>query len=90
MSDWGKPMTTLDNMILGAVSGVLIGIWPLVKGVKGDQVALGVSGFFASAICGAVLGLLLALPIAWLFAWLVKQKLDREATSSTAGSQGDS
>jgi hypothetical protein len=67
---------------MGAVTGILVGIWPLVKGIKRNQLALGVSGFFVSGICGAILGLLLALPIAWLFAWLLKQKCAGEATST--------
>ncbi len=66
--------TVTDFMIFGTLAGILIGLWPLIKGIKADQIPLAIGGFFASAMSGAVLGLILALPIAWVFAWGIKRK----------------
>lgn len=71
-------MTTTDYMVYGTLAGILVGLWPLIKGVKADQLALGIAGFFASALSGAVLGLILSVPIAWLFAWAIKKRMNPE------------
>ena len=58
------------GLIFGAIAGLLVGLIPLIIGVKKRQTALGISGFFGSAISGTLFGLLLAVPIASIFTWL--------------------
>ena len=69
-------------MLFGTIAGVLLGIWPLIRGANSQQTTLGVGGFFASTISGALLGLILALPIAWLFAYLIKKNSKSTAIDS--------
>jgi len=63
-----------NGLVFGALAGILIGLWPLLKGLKANQQILAISGFFASIISGAILGLILCIPIAWIFAWQIKKK----------------
>lgn len=76
-------MTTIHYMIFGTVAGLLVGLWPLIKGLKSDQQALAIGGFFASALSGAILGLLLCIPVSWIFAWAIKRNvLKMQATEN--------
>ena len=61
------------GMIFGLLAGLLVGLVPLITGMKKNQPALAVGGFFACIITGAILGLILAVPTACLFWWLVKK-----------------
>lgn len=63
----------ISRIIFGSIAGILLGCWPLIRGVNAQQTVLGVAGFFASLISGAVLGLILAVPVAWLFAFLINK-----------------
>jgi hypothetical protein len=58
------------GLIFGTIAGLLVGVVPLIVGVKKNQTGLGVGGFFATAISGALFGLILAIPIASVFTWL--------------------
>ena len=62
------------GLVFGTLAGILVGLWPLIKGLKANQQTLAIAGFFASIISGAILGLVLCIPIAWLFAWQIKKK----------------
>jgi hypothetical protein len=64
----------ISGFVLGTLAGILVGLWPLLKGLKSNQETLAMAGFFASIISGAILGLVLCIPIAWIFAWQIKKK----------------
>ena len=74
-------MASLEYMVFGIAVGILVGLWPLIKGVKADQVPLALGGFFASALAGAVLGLILCIPIAWVFVWSIRKRSQPEQDS---------
>ena len=67
-------MASLEYMVFGIAVGILVGLWPLIRGVKADQIPLALGGFFASALAGAVLGLILCVPIAWVFVWAINKR----------------
>lgn len=58
------------GLVFGTIFGILVGLVPLIIGVKKKKTGLGVGGFFASAVSGAVMGLILSIPIAGIFTWL--------------------
>ena len=60
-------------MLFGLFAGLLVGLVPLITGMKKNQPALAIGGFFACTITGAILGLILAVQTACLFWWLVKK-----------------
>ena len=64
----------VNGLVFGTLAGILVGLWPLLKGLKANQQTLAIAGFFASTISGAILGLILCVPIAWIFAWQIKKK----------------
>lgn len=64
----------LNVLIIGLIAGGVVGLWPLVVGIRGGQRTLGIAGFFATLIGGVALGLLLAVPVAVFFAWLIARK----------------
>ncbi len=66
--------TVIDYAFWGLLSGLLVGIIPVVVGALKDSPGLGIAGFFACAISGAVLGLLLAVPVCGLFVWAIVRK----------------
>jgi hypothetical protein len=57
----------LFNVIGGLVAGLVMGLIPLIVGLKKRQKALAWSGFGACILSGLLLGLLLALPVAIVF-----------------------
>lgn len=63
---------TFDGIVLGGVIGLLLGVIPIIAGVKRNQPALGFSGFFAAIVCGAMHGIFLAIPSAVIFYWLIR------------------
>jgi flagellar basal body-associated protein FliL len=65
-------------LIVGLIAGAIVGIWPLIAGIRAEQRNLGISGFFATLLGGAVFGLLLAVPIAVFFAWFIAKKSSSE------------
>jgi hypothetical protein len=60
--------------IAGTIMGILLGLLPLILGVKRGKQGLGVAGFFACALCGGLLRALLAAPICGVFTWLIMRK----------------
>ena len=54
----------------GAIGGVL-GLIPLVAGIKKGNRRLGFIGLGASAVGGLLLGLILSIPAAAIFTWLI-------------------
>jgi hypothetical protein len=61
-------------MMLGFFAGLLVGIVPLIIGLKKDNVGLGMGGFLVSALAGALLGVLPALPLAGVCTWVAVRK----------------
>lgn len=62
-----------NAMLIGLFAGLLVGLVPLITGMKKNQPALAVGGFLTCSITGAILGLVLAIPAACLFWWLIKK-----------------
>jgi hypothetical protein len=56
---------------VGIGIGVLLGLIPLIFGLKKRKQKYAVFGFFGSVIGGAILGVFLSLPIAAIFTWLI-------------------
>ncbi len=61
------------GIVFGIIEGLLLGLIPLISGIKKNQVGLAIGGFFGCLIAGAVLGLILGIPTAALFWWLIKK-----------------
>ena len=53
--------------LIGLLTGLVVGLVPLVSGYFKNRLALGVIGLIACGISGAILGLLLAVPVAAAF-----------------------
>lgn len=62
------------GLILGAILGALIGLIPLIFGVRRKNIGLGVIGFAGSIIGNAFLGILLSIPIAAVCTYLILKK----------------
>ena len=60
--------------IVGAIVGLLLGLIPLIAGVKRGKPNLGIAGFFACALSGGLLGVILAGPVCAVFAWLIRRE----------------
>ena len=56
------------------VMGVVLGLVPLITGIKKQKVGLGVGGFFACLVGAFVLGILLGAPLCGLFMFLILRK----------------
>lgn len=64
---------TMSSTVLGALFiGILSGCVPLIYGLKQNQLALAIGGFFACIVSGIILGAVLAFPMAGLFFYLIK------------------
>jgi hypothetical protein len=62
------------GLLVGVVSGFLVGLIPVIPGfAKGDR-KFGILGFLLSLIAGAFFSLLGALPAAGIFIWLILRK----------------
>ncbi len=57
--------------IFGLIAGLVSGAVPMFIGMSKDQMSLGFTALFASAVSGAILGLLLALPVSGYFVWKI-------------------
>lgn len=57
----------------GAILGVLLGLIPLILGIKKKKRNYGVFGFFASIIGGAISPLVCVIAVA-IFTWLILRK----------------
>lgn len=69
-------------MMLGFISGLLVGIIPVVIGALKQRLGLGIGGFFACAVSGIILGLLLAVPVCGLFVWLIIRNASEQAAAT--------
>ena len=68
-------MTPLEfgGLVFGTIEGLLLGLIPLITGMKKNQPGLAIGGFFACIVVGAVGGFILGIPAAALFWWLIKK-----------------
>ncbi len=57
-----------------AVVGMLLGLIPLIKGMKMGKAKLGVLALICCALGGALLGLFLIIPVLAVFMWLILKK----------------
>jgi len=64
---------TIVGIFWGTAFGLLVGLVPLIPGMKKNQPALGIGGFFACIVSGAILGLILAIPCCAFFWWRIKK-----------------
>lgn len=60
--------------LINAVVGLILGLIPLIVGIKKNKSKLGILGLLSSTIGGAILGLILSLPIIGVFLWLILKK----------------
>lgn len=58
---------------LMVLAGLLIGLWPLTKGINADQLLRGIAGFLFSAVPAALLTPIASLLIASVFVWRIKK-----------------
>ncbi len=65
--------TLAFGIVAGLIEGILLGLLPLITGMKKNQPGLAIGGFFASLVAGIILGLILAIPTAAIFWWLIKK-----------------
>jgi hypothetical protein len=63
----------VNGLIIGIIEGLLLGLIPLITGMKKNQLGLAMGGFFGCIIAGAVGGLIMGIPCSALFWWLVKK-----------------
>jgi uncharacterized membrane-anchored protein len=63
-------------VIANVVLALLMGIMPLIAGIKLNQTKVGVYGLIATIVGGAVLGLFLSFPMAAFFIWFICRKVN--------------
>lgn len=66
-------------VIANVLLGLLLGVMPLIAGIKLDQKKYGIYGLIATALSGAVLGLFLSFPVAAFFIWSICRKATERA-----------
>jgi hypothetical protein len=67
-------LTTSQTMLIGAGTGFILGLVPLILGFVKKNRKYGAIGFVLSIIGGGVLGAILAIPVSIVFSWLVLRK----------------
>jgi hypothetical protein len=67
-------MTMVQQILIGAAVGLVVGLVPLIAGILKGKAKLGLTGFVASIAGGSVLALLLAVPMSAIFTWLIFRK----------------
>lgn len=60
--------------LINAAVGLVLGLIPLIVGIKKNKSKLGILGLLSSVIGGAILGLFLSVPAVGLFLWLILKK----------------
>jgi hypothetical protein len=72
-------MTPLEfeGLVFGTIEGLLLGLIPLITGIKRNQPGLAFGGFFVCIISGTVGGFILGIPAAALFWWLIKKAANK-------------
>lgn len=68
-------MTMAQRILFGAAVGLIVGLLPLIVGIKNKRTKLPLIGFAASIAGGSIAAILLALPVSLLFTWLVSRGL---------------
>jgi uncharacterized transporter YbjL len=63
---------TFGFLIGGVIIGLLLGLIPLIAGVKKNHLGLAIGGFFSCIAAGAFLGFILSAPTAAIFWWIIK------------------
>jgi hypothetical protein len=68
-------MTPLEfgGLVFGTIEGTLLGLIPLITGLKKNQAGLAFGGFFICIGAGAFGGFILGIPAAAWFWWLIKK-----------------
>ena len=61
-----------EGLVFGTIEGFLLGLIPLITGMKRNQPGLAFGGFFACIIAGIVGGFISGVPASALFWWLIK------------------
>jgi len=63
----------MEPWLIGALLiGILSGCVPLIYGLKKNQLALALGGFFACIVSGFALGAILAFPMAGIFFYFIR------------------
>lgn len=62
-----------SGLVFGTIEGLLLGLLPLITGMKKNQPGLAFGGFFGTIVAGAVGGFILGIPAAALFWWFVRK-----------------
>lgn len=65
----------LYTALAGMAAGFLLGLIPLIAGIRKGKTRLGILGLIVTTIVGT-LGLLLSVPSAVVFTWLVLKRPD--------------
>lgn len=74
--------------LFGVVLGILLGLIPLILGIRKKKRQYGIFGFVASIICGAIMPLLSIIVVA-IFTWLILRKPDAENDSPEISSDSE-
>jgi hypothetical protein len=61
------------GLVFGLIEGLLLGLLPLITGMKKNQPGLAFGGFFGCIVAGTAGGFILGIPAAALFWWLIKK-----------------
>lgn len=65
-------------VLLNTAIGFILGLFPLVFGIKRGRARFGALGMVASVVGGAILGVILSVPVALIFTWLVTRQTAHE------------
>lgn len=64
-----------DGVYFGALlTGIIIGLIPIIYGLKKEKIGLAIGGFFVCVISGLFFGLLLAIPAVTVVVYLIWKK----------------
>ena len=74
--------------LFGIVLGILLGLIPLILGIKKKKRQYAIFGFIASIVCGAIMPLLSIIVVA-VFTWLILRKPDVENAPPEAASDSE-
>jgi hypothetical protein len=72
----------LYAILANGVIGGILGLIPLIAGIKKGKRRLGFLGLAASAAGGLLLGLILSVPAAAIFTWLILRHKDTAPSQS--------